>query len=787
LFFCEGIATFKYWERIAKPTYSWYSTSPYPHPKGEAFGRARVINVFSEDGIYTKKGRGASWGQSSYYGDPYEMGGLSNFYDIYGYFIVNKIMYDLSKNTVKLEGDSHWLEEPQPFYYQYYLPTESVAEISYLNDPEIEGKIAIVNKSGKYLGSGQVVSASEYENNSRSLYLAYASESDPVMVRVRMPYRTEFHNFYERGDRTLVWSSDIKAVGETMYIIDTDVEIGTSETQVLLAEGPFRPSYVLDIPSRMNEIATPDGLIYHWLSVEKLDRPYYVPHLVSRDTGIVSSFLSRKEWENGEREKNEIELKLSNIDLPINARITPHELVKANVINQTVGTSLLNPFFRKDVSSLGGTGFVREVAGMIGLGIMNWSYDVKVFDEYALMGVNTKGYGGKLDRTQIKEMFFKGTVVNGKPYKMPSIDFTDPNVLMENTYGERNPDDYGANPSNTGLVSPQDTYKVTMPRYDTGANATYRWDPDDVTIEIDYIELYKLTGASYNHWVGRWTWYWEAEPYRIASGEEIEKVEPYPRVRVPITAGELTEIGGRWHAPRARIHYKRLKCGTYGLNCVPYFYVHFTNPAEALAEFTPDNAGRVIWPGVYHLFEPLRGDHWIDVWDKIYPVVIPIYGPISFPETDDPLFNSIRNDMTGIVGVSGISRYLIHGTRARYWVDSTQVPDYAPLRIDWLEGKDEAFWLPLRSGDPERVLRIIYRYGGFTEDDATFEMLAESLQEYNLVFQHNDLDYIVSIPANFKLRRFRFDRAKLIFPKLMLQDDLSSTVINLDKFGSKEV
>jgi len=42
------------------------------------------------------------------------------------------------------------------------------------------------------------------------------------------------------------------------------------------------------------------------------------------------------------------------------------------------------------------------------------------------------------------------------------------------------------------------------------------------------------------------------------------------------------------------------------------------------------------------------------------------------------------------------------------------------------------------------------------------------------------------LPADLKITRVRLDRAKLIFDKLILNDDLTSNVINPAKFGIKE-
>ena len=196
----------------------------------------------------------------------------------------------------------------------------------------------------------------------------------------------------------------------------------------------------------------------------------------------------------------------------------------------------------------------------MGIGFSDWNFTPRVFLNYEQL-LNRKTYTNPLDWVQVKEMYFAGTVIEGKPYKLPGFDMLDSNITMEYSYGERSQIDYGYDPSNGGYEAPSDMYKTTTPRYDTGANATNRWAPDDITVDIDYVEVYKITGASYDPWTGNWNWTWEEEPCRSIIGSEVEKIEPYPNIRVPILAGEMTELGGRWHLPRLVIHYKKLKAG----------------------------------------------------------------------------------------------------------------------------------------------------------------------------------------------------------------------------------
>lgn len=774
LFFCEGISAFEYWEHPWSGK-KWFSQSPYPlyNNAVRGFWRSRVFNVFNEDGIYTKRYGAVPWLCAWFYPDPYGMGTTSALYKIHGYFAVEKISYDLSKNTVKVTGSSNWLDNPEHYPYSGFLGSTSY-EIEFLNDPEIPAGLAIVNRSGVYLGYREVIPASEYENTSLRVYQACASVSDPISMKFEVPYRPQINDYYRYTTRSLYTLETIKASGNTVNLIDENITLDTQEVQVLLGYGSYRPYYIVDIPERMNEIATPDGLVHLWF-VTKPDRtPVMIPHLESNDTGIVQSFLTPEEWEKGEKDKTEIELKLSNIDLPVDAQVTDCELTR-------LSPTFRNPFFVKDIenTSISKTDAVRDVAGLLGLGIMNWNYDVRVFNDYGAYGANYKSYDKKLDAVQIKEIYFKGTVIDNKPYKMPSFDFTDPNLLMDHSYGERSLDDYNYNPANGGLSEQINTYKTTMPKYDTGANATYRYDPDDLIVEVDHVDVYKITGASYDHWTGFWNWTWESEPCRTIPGSQVEKVEPYPRIRVPILAEELTQISGRWHLPRLHIYYKRLKAGTYGLNVVPYFYIHFRNVLEALAELSNEDAAKVFFPNYFNLFNPRRRNQ-IEMLKKLLPVPELEYGTISFPETDDPLFNAIRNDMTGIVGVGQIKKFVTVSLTESYY---DGLSDYKPLKIKGPSGRDEAYFLPLYL-EGRRNYNVYYRRLGSSEQRQNFDLPEEAFQGVQMFPDVNDGWY--ELPSNFKLTRLRFDRAKLVFPKLMLQDDLSSTVINLEKYGIRE-
>lgn len=780
LFFCEGIPAFEYWEHPWSGK-KWFSQSPYPlyNNAVRGFWRSRVFNVFNEDGIYMKRYGARPWLNAWFYPDPYGMGATNELYDIHGYFTVQKISYDLSNNTVKVTGNSHWLQEPEPFLYPDSYLGINAYEIEFLNDPEIPAGLAIVNRGSVYLGYRDVIPASEYENTSLKIYTAYAPVSDPISMKFEVPYRPQINDFYQYTTRGLYSSEVVKASGDTVKLIDGDMSIDTQEAQVLLGYGSYRPYYIVEIPERMNEIATPDGLVHLWFVTKPYLTPVMIPHLVSNDTGITQSFLTSEEWGEDEKNKTEIELRLSNIDLPVNTDVSDCELTGFNwdVPN------LLNPFFVKDIqnTNIGKINTVRDIVGLLGLGIANWNYEVRVFDNYGAFGGNYKIYNQKLDAAQVKDIYFKGTVIDGKPYKMPSFDFADPNLLMDHSYGERSLDDYNYNPANGGLSEQTNTYKTALPKYDTGANATYRYDPDDLIVEVDHVDVYKITGASYDHWTGFWNWTWESEPCRTIPGSQVEKVEPYPRIRVPILAEELTQISGRWHLPRLNIYYKRLKAGTYGLNVVPYFYIHFRNPLEALVELSNEDAAKVLFPNNLNLFNPIRGSaRQLVINKRLLPVPIPEYGSISFPETDDPLLNAIRNDMTGIVGVSGVSKFLTYSLTEAY---SDYQSDYESLKIKGPSGNDEAYFLPLYS-EGRTQCKIYYRRIPSSQQMQLCEYPEEMLQGIQM-FPGVD-SYWYELPSDFKLTRLRFDRAKLVFPKLMLQDDLSSTVINLEKYGIRE-
>jgi len=791
LFFCEGVAAFEYWKRMWLQGAFWWSQSPYPLEAStyRGFRRSRVFNVWNENGIYTKRYGAVPWLCAWFYPDPYGMGTTSALYNIHGYFAVEKISYDLSKNTVKVTGSSNWLENPVPYLYSGYLGTTSY-EIEFLNDPEIPAGLAIVSKKGDYFGFEQVVPASDYENNSTEfIYSGYAPESEPTDLRVKINSSPQVTKFYYYDTRHLDVSEQIVASGPAITIIDKTFEIETQETQVLLGLGAFKPHYIVDIPERMNEIATPDGLVHLWFVTKPHLTPVMIPHLESNDTGIVQSFLTPEEWEKDEKDKTEIELKLSNIDLPVEYDSRKTQLLTFNYFDVKIPNAFA-------ISKLDGVGdftswpkYFREIVGMLGLGIRNWNYDVRVFDNYGAYGGNYKIYGGNLDWVQVRELYFKGTIVDGKPYKVTPGLFDDPNLLMDHSYGERSLDDYGYNPANGGSPEQTNTYKTALPKYDTGANATYRYDPDDLIVEVDHVDVYKIVGASYDHWTGRWNWTWESEPCRTVPGSEVEKVEPYPRIRVPILAEELTQISGRWHLPRLHIYYKRLKAGTYGLNVVPYFYIHFRNPIEALAEFPTEEAKKVLFPQSCSVFNP-RLSRFTKQFSLLSNTILVVpkditYGQILFPETDDPLFNEIRNDMTGIVAADGIQKFFVYN-RDLAW--NSERSDYYQLNIEGPEGKDEVFVLPLAEGS--RSAKILYKIGS-SEKVKTLTFPEEMFQGSRPFAEvpDSDAEYPRSwyeLPADFKFSRLRFDRAKLVFPKLFLQDDLSSTVINLEKYGIEE-
>jgi hypothetical protein len=144
------------------------------------------------------------------------------------------------------------------------------------------------------------------------------------------------------------------------------------------------------------------------------------------------------------------------------------------------------------------------------------------------------------------------------------------------------------------------------------------------------------------------------------------------------------------------------------------------------------------------------------------------------------LLNAIRNDMTGIVGVSGVSKFLTYSLTEAY---SDYQSDYEPLKIKGPSGNDEAYFLPLYS-EGRTQCKIYYRRIPSSQQMQLCEYPEEILQGIQM-FPGVD-SYWYELPSNFKLTRLRFDRAKLVFPKLMLQDDLSSTVINLEKYGIRE-
>jgi hypothetical protein len=151
------------------------------------------------------------------------------------------------------------------------------------------------------------------------------------------------------------------------------------------------------------------------------------------------------------------------------------------------------------------------------------------------------------------------------------------------------------------------------------------------------------------------------------------------------------------------------------------------------------------------------------------PIIEPIYGAITFPETSDELMNSIRADMTGIVGASSISGYLVKG-----W--NLQVGEY--LYLDGPFGHEEAFFIPMEKS-PDHT--FTYGRGNSSSQTGEFPISEEMVQKNEAVGSDCSV-----LPADLKITRVRLDRAKLMFDKLILNDDLTSNVINPAKFGIKE-
>ncbi|HDP78334.1 MAG TPA: hypothetical protein ENN47_09175 [Mesotoga infera] len=748
--FCEGVNLFDYYERRwTGPTGRWRYMSPTARPESNlplsSYRKSRRLVIQCEGDSYTGRELMLPWIlNSSNPPNPLNLEYDSSRFTYHGALRISKITYDLSENAVKIVGSPLWLEEPAQ-NRSALLPSNSFG-VDFANDPELTGAIPRINREGEYFGVERTVTADEYENNLQTVYPAFVPESTPEVLSFRFSNQPEVWT-YVNGKSKL-------AEGEPVEV-SIDGIVNTQEIQVLLAQGSFRPFYIIDPPEWMAHFAIGNEYVHLWEPCSINFSPAIVPHVVDSQTGYTNSFISREEYEDGKRLKESVELKLSNIDLPGNYKYG----VLFNIESFNQMNRFDNAFFTKDLKQITDCRTIASRIGKIGLGFTSWDFSCSVFLGYdSPMGTNRKMYYGPVAPEQIKDIYFTGTVVEGKPYKIINFNFTDENLLMDFSYGERNYPDYSYDPSTGGLAEPADTFKVTRPRYDTGANAINRWWPDDITVEIDHIDVYKITGASYDSWTGNWNWTWEDEPCRTISGEIVEKIEPYPNIRVSIMAGELTELAGRWHLPRLHIYYKRIKAGI-GLSAVPYFYVRFRSFYEALSEMSVEDAQRVYRPNSYGWFVPytIFEDH----YGEMIPIVSPIYGPIEFPETDDQLLNSIRHDMTGIVGAQEIKGFLFEYTPDTPLRDSVKLE--GPL------GNDEAFFLPY--GERQDHL-IEYSRSGTTFFVQEFPITGEMVQDHVM---HGRF---VEFPRNVKLSRLRFDRAKLMFSKLILNDDLTSPVMN---------
>jgi hypothetical protein len=110
------------------------------------------------------------------------------------------------------------------------------------------------------------------------------------------------------------------------------------------------------------------------------------------------------------------------------------------------------------------------------------------------------------------------------------------------------------------------------------------------------------------------------------------------------------------------------------------------------------------------------------------------------------------------------------------------------LNIEGPEGNDEVFLLPLAEGG--RSAKILYKIGSL-EKVKTLTFPEEMFQGSRPFAEVPDSEAEFprswyELPADFKFSRLRFDRAKLVIPKLFLQDDLSPMAINLEKYGIEE-
>ena len=768
--FCEGISLFEYFKRKwnYNRTYEMYSQTSQPVGQtgnqwsaNQYYTRSRRAIIKSGE-LYMSQYLAQPWIRNSSYfvPDPLMLSYEESDFLFHGAFQISKITYDLSMNIVKLEGTTAWLETPSHSPGPY---PASEFTLEFVNDPMLVAAVPKLSKDGRYFGIERYLTAEEYENNGFTAYPVFVPESKPVSVNVSMQYTNSCMKYYQLETRVL--QRVVLASSEPVILLDEDIEINTQEMQVLVAEGRFRPYFIIDIPERLENFKVGGNfLVHNWERDSVRFDPSIVPHVEEVKTGLTHSFLDQETFQKeGKAAKTEIELKLSNIDLPTFNKFTITSQLRA--FNYSAGVK--TPFFTKDLSKVGKTETYNAFLGKLGIGFMNWNFDFRAFNNYGAYGMNNKIYSSRISKNQVKEMFFAGTMVEGKPYRLTDFDFTDPNILMNYSYGERNLEDYNYNPANGGLAEQIDTFKTTRPRYDTGANATYRWDPDDIAIEIDHVDVYKIAGASYDFWTGYWNWTWESTPCRVIPGNEVEKVEPYPNIRVPILASELKQLSGRWHLPRLHIYYKRVKAGA-GLSSVPYFYFRFRSPIEALAELEITEAVKVLYPGSYGLFNP--GETvWPNINNKLMPIIEPIYGAITFPETSDELMNSIRADMTGIVGASSILGYLVKG-----W--NLQVGEY--LYLDGPFGHEEAFFIPMEKS-PDHT--FTYGRGNSSSQTEEFPISEEMVQKNEAVGSDCSV-----LPADLKITRVRLDRAKLMFDKLILNDDLTSNVINPAKFGIKE-
>lgn len=770
ILFCEGISLFEYFKRTwnYNSTYEMYSQTS--QPVGQTGDQSSANQYYTHSrraivrsgGMYMLQSLAQPWIRDSFYfaPNPLMLPYEESDFLFHGAFQISKIIYDLSVNTVKLEGTTVWLETPSHSPGPY---PASGFTLEFVNDPMLVAAVPKLSKDGRYFGIERYVTAEEYENNGFKAYPVFVPESKPANVNISLQYVNSCVQYYD--PEVGAFKRLVLGISEPVALLDEEMNFATQEMQVLVAEGRFRPYYIVDIPERLENFKVGGNfLVHNWERDSVRFDPSIVPHVEEVKTGLTHSFLDQETFQKeGKVARTEIELNLSNIDLPAQNKFIIQSQLRA--FNETAGVK--TPFFTKDLSEVGKTETYNAFLGKLGIGFINWGLDFRAFTAYGMFGMNDKHYTKQINKNQVKEMFFAGTVVEGKPYRLADFDFTDPNILMDYSYGERNLEDYNYDPANGGTAEPIDTFKVTKPRYDTGANATYRWDPDDIAVSIERVDVYKITGASYDPWTGYWNWTWESTPCRTVQGTEVEKVEPYPNIRVPILASELKQLSGRWHLPRLHIYYKRVKAGA-GLSSVPYFYFRFRSTIEALAECELTEAIKVLYPGSFDLFNP--GDTvGPNINNKLVPIIEPIYGAIEFPETSDDLMNSIREDMIGIVGVSNILGYFVKGR-------NLQLSEY--LSLDGPFGHEEAFFIPMEES-PNHT--FTYGRGNSSPITEEFEITEEMVQKHDVIYPAYSL-----LPANLKITRVRLDRAKLMFNKLILNDDLTSNVINPAKFGIKE-